>query len=289
MLVADEDHDRQLLLAGGLEQARQLGGVQRLGPLAAGQAQRLGTLDLVLLQQGEEVVGVLQRGPAFLQAGGVDLLVRARGLLRLGGTQVEIGGLFFGTEALDQRRPGFFLAAVGEEHLVHGGALGVEDLDAALGAALAFLGDGEHAAPAGEEQAQVDVRGHHQADLPARGDGHVAVRALALVHAVLVAGQRHDRAQLAEGRQQRAPFRAQAHGVHPEAAGDQFGLAHLQAQRGVAGAQVRLLGAQGLPGTIKLGSVRLGRGIHHGSFLVSFSGVPVAAMAAWTHFAISDA
>ncbi|MCY1309080.1 hypothetical protein D9M70_591370 [compost metagenome] len=109
------------------------------------------------------------------------------------------------------------------------------------------------------------------------------------MHAMLVAGQRHDRAQLAKGRQQRIPLRAQTHGVHPDTAGNQFGLAHIQALRGIAGTHVRLLGAQALPGAIKLGSGLLGRGIHHGFVLVAFSGVPVAAMAAWTHFAISDA
>ncbi|MCY1435848.1 hypothetical protein D9M71_519560 [compost metagenome] len=144
---------------------------------------------------------------------------------------------------------------VGEEHLVHRGALGVEDLDAALGAALGFLGDGEHAAPASQEQAQVDVRRNHQADLAAGGNRHIAIRPLALMHAMLVAGQRHDRAQLAQCRQQFLPVRTQAQRIHTQAAGSQFTLAHLEALRCVARAHMRLLGAQVLPGTIKLGSV----------------------------------
>jgi hypothetical protein len=124
-----------------------------------------------------------------------------------------------------------------------------------------FLADGEHAVPAAEEQAQVDVRGHHQAHLPIARYGDLLVRPLALMHAVLIARQRHDRAQLAEGRQQRGPFRAQAHGIDAEAAGGQLGLAHIQVLRGIAGAQARFLGTQRLPGAVQLGS-RRGKGSH---------------------------
>ncbi|MCY1341338.1 hypothetical protein D9M69_272790 [compost metagenome] len=81
------------------------------------------------------------------------------------------------------------------------------------------------------------------------------------MHAMLVAGQRHDVAQLAERRQQRGPLRTQAHGIDAQAAGGQLGFAHLQVGGGIARAQFRLLAAQGLPGLVEraaLGCLGLG-------------------------------
>jgi len=71
------------------------------------------------------------------------------------------------------------------------------------------------------------------------------------MHAGLVAGQRHHLAELAERRQQSRPVSTQTHGIHAQAAGRQLALADTQLRRGIPGPQVRLLGAQVLPGGIQ--------------------------------------
>ncbi|MNC36822.1 hypothetical protein D3C75_853650 [compost metagenome] len=103
-------------------------------------------------------MGVLQGGPLSAQLVGIDFPVRTRGFGGWQRLQVQFDALFFGTETFNQRRPGGFFAGGGEEHLVHGGALAVENLDAALRSACSVFVDGKHTGPATEEQAQVDVR-----------------------------------------------------------------------------------------------------------------------------------
>ncbi|MNT56510.1 hypothetical protein D3C72_1938150 [compost metagenome] len=80
------------------------------------------------------------------------------------------------------------------------------------------------------------------------------------MHAVFVAGQRHDVTQLAQCRQQCLPLRAQTHGIDAQAAGGQFGFADTELGGGIAGAQARLLGAQLLPLLVKLRSGSQGEG-----------------------------
>ncbi|MCY1543239.1 hypothetical protein D9M68_790470 [compost metagenome] len=135
---------------------------------------------------------------------------------------------------------------------MHRSALAVEHLDAALGAFAGLFLDGEHTGPAAEKQAQVDIGRDYQPHLAVAGDGHLAVIALALVHAVLVAGQRHHIAQLAQSGQQASPFRTQAHGVDAETAGRQLGFTDRQVLGGIARTHARLLATQRLPGLIKI-------------------------------------
>ena len=131
---------------------------------------------------------------------------------------------------------------------MHRGALTIKDLDAALGATAGLLLDGKHTGPATEKQAQVDIGRHHQTHLPTGHHRNVAVVALALVHAVLIARQRHDVTQLAQGRQQGRPLRPQTQRIGLQAAGSQLGLTDCQLLGGIASAQARLLAAQHLPG-----------------------------------------
>ncbi|MNG01161.1 hypothetical protein D3C84_841260 [compost metagenome] len=146
------------------------------------------------------MVGVLEGRPAFAQGLYLDLGIRLdhrRLRLRL---QIEFGALLLGAETLHQRLPGGQLAVVGEEHLVHRHTLLVEDLDAALGATRGLLRHREDAGPAAHEQAQVDIGRYHQPHLTVGHHRNFAVVAFTLMHAMLVAGQRHDVAQLAQRR-----------------------------------------------------------------------------------------
>lgn len=232
--VADEHHGRQSAFGRRFEEFRQVAIIQALGPFAASQAQRLGALRAMLLQQGVEMMGVLQRGPAFAQGGGIDLRIDERRSRCAGFVQRQHGILLGSPQALDQRFPGADVAGLGKEHLVHRHALLVEHLDAALGTPRCLLGNGEDGVPPPQEQAQVDIRRDHQAHLPIGRDRHFAIRPLAFVDAMLVAGQRHDRPQFAERRQQGGPVRPQAHGIDADPAGDQLAFADLQQRGGVA-------------------------------------------------------
>ncbi|MNN38526.1 hypothetical protein D3C81_1525270 [compost metagenome] len=137
---------------------------------------------------------------------------------------------------------------------MHRHTLLVEDLDAALGATRGLLRHREDAGPAAHEQAQVDIGRYHQPHLTVGHHRNFAVVAFTLMHAMLVAGQRHDVAQLAQRRQQAGPLRAQAHRIDAQAAGGELGLADGQALGGIPGTQARLFGTQALPGLVERGN-----------------------------------
>jgi hypothetical protein len=123
----------------------------------------------------------------------------------------------------------------GGEHLVHGRAGLVEHLDRTARAARAALGHEPGMRPAREEQAEVDLRAEHQPDAAVQpGPG---VGAVLLVHAVVVARQRHQLAGLGEAPEQKAPVGAQA--ACAGEPGDDRGLGHAERLGGVAHPELR--------------------------------------------------
>lgn len=109
-------------------------------------------------QQGEKVVGVFQGRPTGAQGLDINLGVWLGHYWRWHRFQLQRSALYVCAETFDQRRPGGFVAVFGEKDFMHGHALMVEYLNAALRAFAGFFGHGEHAGPAAKEQAQVDVR-----------------------------------------------------------------------------------------------------------------------------------
>ena len=102
-----------------------------------------------------------------------------------------------------------------------------------------------------EEQAQVDVGSEHEA--VRAGDLHVLEAAVALVHAMLVAGEAHNAADRRHLVQDRAPVTVERRRGGADAQRHQLGLADAQRGGGVADAQGWLLALEAGPAASEIG------------------------------------
>ena len=108
--------------------------------------------------------------------------------------------------------------------------------------ALVAVAQRESVHPVAREDPQVDIRTQHHRRM--RPGVIVQIGAVLLVHAMLVAGQRHDRAQIPQRREQPVDVTGQAHHtLAVDARGHQMRLAHAQLLGQIADAAFRIPGA----------------------------------------------
>ncbi len=234
--VAGEDHDRHAFLRRAADQLVRAAGGQRLREARLGQAQRLRARDAALAQQAEELVRVAQAGPAGPEGGDVDLGVRPFLVGDGGGLDLHAGLLVDIGKAGDDGGIGLQHALRAHEDLVDGLAGGIEELQALLQRAVRqALAHRETVGPLRVEEAQVDGAAEYQADVLAARAG-AAIDADLLMHAGLVARQRHHLAQRLERFDDPGPFGPQPRRLQrrllvvegTEVGGEQFAFGNLQ-------------------------------------------------------------
>ena len=222
-------------------------------------------LDLQAPQHAEEIMRVLERAPGVAQRRHVDLGIGQAGASAAGSASRAMDGDWSSARKRSISAVKAHVVGFGRSvDLVHRDAGGVEDLQAAAVALRGPLGHGESVLPRRQEDPQIDVGPQHQAH--DAGDGHVLVAAVALVHARLVAGQRHDAPDLRQRLEQLRPVAPQPDRGVAASRRHQCGFGGAECTGGVADAHLRILGAKLAPPSGKAGRAlgALHRGRQHG-------------------------
>ena len=186
--AADEHHDGRAIHGRLVQQPVHCVLAQAMGKPAFGQAEALLALHPELAQQTEEFMGVLHHRPGGFQPCCVDLGISARTFRdRRGGKHITRPGL---REAGHQGIERSTVGLLTHKHLVHGRAMGIEELQALrrrFGRIVGGLGYGKARMPMHEKKTQVD--GLTECQAHRAGGRHILVDTRLLMHGGGIPGQ----------------------------------------------------------------------------------------------------